>query len=153
MSTERPEPDPGFCDGIGFDNPDWPGPWGCGTVMQVMVDGVMTTHMCALSYDHVDYLDEPHVCTLGHRWDVYRPRRRWRDRLLRRRVEKLRRRPGPWFDMTEAPGPIPDGLITTDAVLTREEAEAWRQRWQAEASIKASLRIQEFDDRMKVGDE
>jgi hypothetical protein len=96
----RTEPDPGFCDGIGLDNPGWPGPWGCGTVWWEVADGAITTHLCALSDDHVDYRDEPHVCTLGHRQDVEKPRRRWRDRLLRRPVEELPLRRDPWFNMT-----------------------------------------------------
>jgi len=96
--TTRPEPTP--CDGVGFDRPDWPGPWGCGTVWWEAVNDVVTRHQCALSYDHVHYRDEPHVCTEGHRCDVERPRRRWRDRLLRRPVEELpRRRGGFWADL------------------------------------------------------
>lgn len=90
----RPESEPTFCGDIGFDGPDWPGPWGCGTVMLEVVDGVVTRHLCTLSYDHVEYEGEGHVCVLGHRWDVEKPRRRWRDRLLRRPVEKLPQRRG-----------------------------------------------------------
>jgi len=92
-----------FCGGIGFDNPDWPGPWGCGTVMQEAVDGIVTTHLCALSCDHTHYRDEPHVCTSGHEWPVWTPPRRWWEWLLRRPLKELPRRRGPfgsfWDDL------------------------------------------------------
>lgn len=71
-------------------------------------------------------------------------------------------------------GPKPSGWIRTDATLTREQVEAWRRKWEAEAStaptsafwgdlnrrmqdpkfrrsyVKESLRIQAFDDRMNA---
>ena len=91
-----PEVKPNFCGGVGFDGPDWPGPWGCGGVMREVVGGVETTHLCALSYDHVDYQDEPHVCVLGHRWDVWTPRRRWWQWMLRRSAPQLPQRREPF---------------------------------------------------------
>lgn len=129
---QRPEIDWRFCDGIGLDNLDWPGPWGCGTVWWEVADGAITTHLCALSDDHVDYRDEPHVCTLGHRQDVEKPRRRWRDRLLRRPVEELpRRRESFWADLDR-----------------RMEDPEFRRSY-----VKQSLRIQAADEQPNAGPE
>lgn len=94
---------PNFCGGVGFDSPDWPGPWGCGGVKVEVVDGVETTHLCALSYDHAECRGEPHCCTLGHRWPVWTPRRRWWQWMLCQPAPQLARRRGPfgsfWDDL------------------------------------------------------
>lgn len=90
----------------------------------------MTRHLCALSYDHVEYEDEPHACALGHRWPVWRPRRRWRDRLLRRSTPKLRSRRG-----------LGLGAFWDD-LNRRLENPKFRRSY-----IEESLRIQEVDER------
>jgi hypothetical protein len=134
MSNPARPDDHAFCDGIGFDNPGWPGPWGCGTVMWEVVDGAIRSHLCALGYDHVEYRDEPHVCTQGHSWGVCRPRRRWWEWLLRRPVEEL-----PW---RREPGP---GAFWAD--LNRHMQDPRFRR----SYVKESLRIQAFDDQMNAG--
>src|SRR3954471_19989798 len=81
--SAMPEPEPPrFCGGIDWTTGD--DSWRCDGVVQ---DGDRVVHQCAASYDHVEYEGEAHVCALGHRWPVYRPRRRLWDWLLRRPVE------------------------------------------------------------------
>lgn len=60
--------------------PDEYDPWRCPNAMYEVVAGQEADHYCAASEGHPGN----HCCIHGTRWSQPKPRRCWRDRLLRR---------------------------------------------------------------------